>query len=161
MSWKLTSDNKKRLLGVCGLLFLIGAAASNSFWWPTLSTWIDITLQQRRSANASNDAHAGHDHGEEGHDDHAGHDEGTSLEVKAQALKNLGLTQQFLEPIALRDYRRTITVPAIVAAKPGRTQIRVSSPLSGVVKHVHSVTGEAVTAGELLFEVRLTLRGAS
>jgi multidrug efflux pump subunit AcrA (membrane-fusion protein) len=78
------------------------------------------------------------------------------LELNAQALKNLGLTQEYLQPIVLRDYKRTITVPAIVAAKPGRTQIRVSSPLSGVVTHVHAVTGEAVTAGELLFEVRLT-----
>lgn len=68
----------------------------------------------------------------------------------------IGLTQEYLQPIVLRDYKRTITVPAIVAAKPGRTQIRVSSPLSGVVTHVHAVTGEAVTAGELLFEVRLT-----
>ncbi len=78
------------------------------------------------------------------------------MELNAQALKNLGLTQEYLQPIVLRDYKRTITVPAIVAAKPGRTQIRVSSPLSGVVTHVHAVTGEAVTAGELLFEVRLT-----
>ncbi len=161
MSWKLISNHRKKLLAGSGLLFAIGAAASYSFWWPTMSAWIDATLQQRRSVNASADAHAGHDHAEGEHDDHAGHDheghdEGTSLELNAQALKNLGLTQEYLQPIVLRDYKRTITVPAIVAAKPGRTQIRVSSPLSGVVTHVHAVTGEAVTAGELLFEVRLT-----
>ncbi|MBN8604924.1 MAG: efflux RND transporter periplasmic adaptor subunit [Planctomycetes bacterium] len=161
MSWKLISNHRKKLLAGVGLIFAIGAGASYSFWWPPFSTWIDSALQQRKSANASADAHAGHDHSEGVHDDHAGHDhaghdEGTSLELNAQALKNLGLTNEYLQPIALRDYNRTITVPAIVAAKPGRTQIRVSSPLSGVVTHVHAVTGEAVIAGELLFEVRLT-----
>jgi membrane fusion protein, heavy metal efflux system len=154
-------DNNKKLLVWCCLLLAIGAAASYAFWWPTLSVWIDNSLKQRRTANAATDAHAGHDHSAGEHDDHAGHDhaghdEGTSLELNAQALKNLGLTPEYLQPIALRDYKRTITVPAIVAAKPGRTQIRVSSPLSGVVTHVHAVTGEAVTAGKLLFEVRLT-----
>ncbi|MFO0944154.1 MAG: hypothetical protein U0930_25880 [Pirellulales bacterium] len=144
MSWKLISNHRKKLLAGVGLIFAIERASS--FWWPPFSTWIDSTLQQRKSANASADAHAGHDHSEGAHDDHAGHDhaghdEGTSLELNAQALKNLGLTSEYLQPIALRDYKRTVTVPAIVAAKPGRTQIRVSSPLSGVVTHVHAVTG--------------------
>lgn len=161
MNWNSIFKHKKKFLTACSLVVGVGVAASYTFWWPTLSAWIDTTLHQRRSANASVDEHAGHDHGEGAHDDHAGHDhaghdEGTSLELNAQALKNLGLTPEYLQPIALRDYKRTITVPAIVAAKPGRTQIRVSSPLSGVVTHVHAVTGEAVTAGELLFEVRLT-----
>ncbi|MDX1925292.1 MAG: efflux RND transporter periplasmic adaptor subunit, partial [Pirellulaceae bacterium] len=114
-----------------------------------------------RASNAVVDEHAGHDHGPGEHDDHAGHDhaghdEGTSLELNAQALKNLGLTPEYLTPIALSDYKRTINIPSIVAAKPGRTQIRVSSPLSGVITHVHAVTGEAMSAGQLLFEVRLT-----
>ncbi len=38
--------------------------------------------------------------------DHEGHDEGTSLELNAQALKNLGLTQEYLQPIVPRDYKR-------------------------------------------------------
>ncbi len=65
MSWKLISNHRKKLLAGSGLLFAIGAAASYSFWWPTMSAWIDATLQQRRSVNASVDAHAGHDHAEE------------------------------------------------------------------------------------------------
>ncbi len=71
-------------------------------------------------------------------------------------MKNLGLDAQYLKTIALSSYRKTISVPAIVASRPGRTQLRVSSPLSGVVTHVHAVTGETVTSGHLLFEVRLT-----
>jgi cobalt-zinc-cadmium efflux system membrane fusion protein len=156
-----TKLNLKKLVGVGGIVLAIAVAATFSFWWPSVSKLVDQTLHQRRASNASPDEHAGHDHGAAATDehaghDHAGHDEGTSLELNAQALKNLGLSSDFLKPITLSDYKRTITIPAIVAAKPGRTQIRVSSPLSGVVTHVHAVTGEAVTAGELLFEVRLT-----
>ena len=161
MRWKFASLNMKKLIGYASALLVIGVGATYWLWWPTFSGFIDRTLQQRRAVNAPVDEHAGHDHGAEGHDghaghDHAAHDENTALELNAQALKNLGLTSDYLKPIALSDYKRTITIPAIVAAKPGRTQIRVSSPLSGVVMHVHAVTGEAVTAGELLFEVRLT-----
>ncbi|XZE35783.1 efflux RND transporter periplasmic adaptor subunit [Pirellulaceae bacterium SH501] len=160
MIWKFVLKYRKKLLAGFCLILGIGVAASYTFWWPTLSAWIDTTLHQRRTANASVE-NAGHEDGEVKHDDHAGHDhaahdETTSLELSTQARKNLGLTEEYLKPIELRDYQRTITVPAIVAAKPGRTQIRVSSPLSGVVTHVHAVTGEAVMAGELLFEVRLT-----
>ncbi|MEZ6075346.1 MAG: efflux RND transporter periplasmic adaptor subunit [Pirellulaceae bacterium] len=79
-----------------------------------------------------------------------------SIELTPQARLNLGLTEEYLQPIRLQSYQRTITVPAVVAAKPGRSQIIVSSPLNGVVTHVHAVTGEAVMPGELLFEVRLT-----
>lgn len=156
-----TKLNLKKLVGVGGIVIAIAVAATYSFWWPSVSKLVDQTLHQRRASNASPDEHAGPDHGAAATDehaghDHAGHDEGTSLELNAQALKNLGLSSDFLKPITLSDYKRTITIPAIVAAKPGRTQIRVSSPLSGVVTHVHAVTGETVTAGTPLFEVRLT-----
>ena len=69
---------------------------------------------------------------------------------------NLGLTEEFVKPIQLSDFRRTIGVPAIVVARPGRTQIKVSTPLTGVITHVHAVTGEAIKPGTLMFEIRLT-----
>ncbi|TWU49418.1 hypothetical protein Poly59_40330 [Rubripirellula reticaptiva] len=141
-----------------GLVVLIAAFATSSAWWPPLSRLIDQTLASQRAS--SDDEHSGP------HDDspgHAAHNESTaignataSLQLTPQALKNLGLTQDFLRPIELSTYRRSITVPAVVVAKPGRSSIIVSSPLNGVVTHVHAVTGEAVMPGELLFEVRLT-----
>ena len=161
MRWILSKINLRKLIGIGGIVTALAVAATCAYWWPTLSDLVDRTLKQQRASSANADAHAGHDHGagapddRRGHD-HAGHSESTSLELNAQALKNLGLSSEYLQPIALSDFKRTITIPAIVAAKPGRTQIRVSSPLSGVVTHVHAVTGEAVTTGELLFEVRLT-----
>ncbi len=126
--------------------------ATYSLWWPTFSSFIDRTLQQRRAVNAPVEEHAGHDHGAEGHEDHAGHDhaahdESTALELNAQSLKNLGLSSDYLKPIELSDYKRTITIPAIVAAKPGRTQIRVSSPLSGVVTHVMLLLAKQLLQG--------------
>lgn len=146
----------------------IAAAATYGTWWPHVAKTIDsIVHAQKHSTtddhgdhdHASHDLdHAGHDHAGSEHagHDHAGHTETQSLELTAQALKNLGLTADFLKPVQLSNYQRTISVPAIIAPKPGRTQIRVSSPLSGVVMHVHAVTGEAVTPGDLLFRVRLT-----
>ncbi len=85
-----------------------------------------------------------------------GHSDAESLELSSAAMRNLGLSDQYLKPLELSSYRRTITIPAVVVSKPGRTQIEVSAPLTGVVTHVHAVTGEAVVPGTLLFEVRLT-----
>lgn len=131
------------------------AGASSQWWWPNAK----LLLTGAKPSTDPGDEHghdeSGHDHSHEGHD-HAGHDEMSSLELTPQAMKNLGLAPESLKPIALSNYHRSITVPAIITARPGRTQIQVSSPLSGVVTHVHAVTGESVTPGELLFEVRLT-----
>ncbi|HRX82197.1 MAG TPA: efflux RND transporter periplasmic adaptor subunit, partial [Pirellulaceae bacterium] len=92
-------------------------------------------------------------------DSHAGaapNVQSAPLALTAQSRLNLGLTDDYLKPIELTTYSRSITVPAVIVPKPGRSQIVVASPLNGVVTHVHAVTGEAVMPGELLFEIRLT-----
>lgn len=130
-----------------GLLLIVIAIATFSLWSGPLSHWIDAWLTAGRptpdaesqTPNAS-----------------AGQGAVSSLDLTPQAIQNLGLTGEFLRPVELQSYRRTITMPAVVVAKPGRSQIIVSSPLNGIVTHVHAVTGEAVMPGELLFEVRLT-----
>ena len=162
-----------------GLLLLATAVLTYPQWWPALNGWIDGTIASRAGAppkagggethgtpadnhvHSGDHAHDGHGH-EHGHDheedehDHAGHSEGNALELTPQSLKNLGLTSEYLRPIELANFYRTITVPAIVVAKPGRTEIQVSSPMIGIVQHVHATSGEAVVPGGLLFEVRLT-----
>lgn len=142
-----------------GVVVVVAAVATYSAWWPPLSRLIDTTLASQ-GAGAGDEEQAGHD---ENAPDHVAHDEpaaggpaATKLELTPQALMNLGLTPDFLRPVELSTYRRSITVPAVVVAKPGRSSIIVSSPLNGVVTHVHAVTGEAVMPGDLLFEVRLT-----
>lgn len=155
------SKNWIRPLVVVGLVASIATAgATYKLWWPSVAAQIDsiVHAQKGVSSEAGHDHERDHDH-DEGHDhdhDHEGHSESQSIELTAQALKNLGLTAEYLKPIELANYQRTISIPAIVAPRPGRTQIRVSSPLSGVVMHVHAVTGQAVMPGELLFKVRLT-----
>ncbi len=106
------------------------------------------------SIGATVETHA-HDNAHS-HDDHNDIEIGGSVSLSDQAMKNLGLDEHSLKPIELEDYQRTITIPAVVVSKPGRTQLQVSSPLNGVVTHVHAVTGEAVTPGQLLIELRLT-----
>jgi multidrug efflux pump subunit AcrA (membrane-fusion protein) len=142
-----------------GLVVLVIGAVTFNRWWPAASHWASATIAARRSSTSSaHDSHgtesdpAGHDHGDHEHS----HDAGNSLELSPQAMKNIGLTEEFLTPVRLETYFRSITVPAIVVERPGRTRIQVSTPMSGAITHVHAVRGEAVTPGMLLFEIRIT-----
>ncbi|MDA8744395.1 efflux RND transporter periplasmic adaptor subunit [Rubripirellula amarantea] len=144
-----------------GLLAIVVAIVAAFFGWPQLSNFIDRTLASQKAPVTIGDTdHDEHAHDSHDHDSHGttgdGRDVGSSLELTPQAMNNLGLTLRYLRPVRLSTYRRSITVPAVVVAKPGRSSIIVSSPLNGVVTHVHAVTGEAVLPGDLLFEVRLT-----
>lgn len=149
-----------------GVLAAIAIAAF--YWQAPLMAWVGDTISsqsepagQKEQDHDSRD-HNSHDHGGHGHDDppHSSqlskYAEEDVLELSKEARLNLGLNQASIATIKLQDYTRAIQVPAVIAAKPGRTEIIVSSPLSGVVTHVHAVTGEAVKPGDLLFEIRLT-----
>jgi len=134
----------------CMLALAAITVATRAFWLPLLDA-------PQVAAEDSGD-HAGHDHEEEGHEghDHAGHDESSSLHLSEQARRNIGLSKETLQPIKLRVFTRTLNVPARVVELPGRTQVQVASPMTGVVASVHVVQGEAVAPGTLLFKVRLT-----
>lgn len=147
-----TVGRRPRLLA--GIAVLTVCAISAVWWWPRLTSWA-VTPLSGRSAQSADGVGAAHDHTVAHHDEHA-HAAADSLELSPAARLNLGLTAEYLQPVELSTYHRRITVPAVVTARPGRTQIQVSTPLTGVVTHVHAVTGEAVTAGSLLFEIRLT-----
>ena len=140
------------------LITLIGAAFfMRNAWCPAARDWAQRIVQGNRPTAAEQDDP---DHADEEHDDHAGHSHPhsavASLELSPQARRNLGLTPEYLRPVQLEDYSRSITVPAIVAERPGRTHIEVSAPLTGVVTAVHVVPGAAIEPGDLLFEMRLT-----
>ena len=49
-----------------------------------------------------------------------------------------------MQPLKLETFRRSITVPGILVERPGRTLAEVSTPMAGVITHVHAVQGEAV-----------------
>ncbi len=130
------------------LVLITTALLTHRKWWPRVSSF--VTTASSDGSHKEGD----HDHDDSRHNDsHAASDE---LELSEAARRNLGLTNEFLKPLALKPYRRTVTIPAVIVAKPGRTQVEVSTPLTGVITHVHAVTGETVTPGTLLFELRIT-----
>jgi multidrug efflux pump subunit AcrA (membrane-fusion protein) len=101
------------------------------------------------------DAHD-HDteHAEHDHEDHDHHDEeSAAIELSAQALKNIRY-----EPftVALGDYERKISVPGMIVERPGKSQIQVSAPLTGIVTRSYVIQGEAVAPDSPLFDLRLT-----
>ena len=148
-----------KLIGwLVAIVILIPAFSYRGTWFPVAEAWVKLTIgTYRQSGSATGHGHGvasepdAHDHG-----GHAGHDETTSLELSAQALLNLGLTPEFIQPVTLSTYRRSIRVPAVVVERPGRTRLQVATPMTGVIRHVHAVEGEAVKPGTLLFEIRLT-----
>ena len=75
------------------------------------------------------------------------------IELSPQALKNIAY-----EPltVALGSYDRAISLPGIVVERPGKSQLRVSAPLTGIVTRSYAMQGEAVAPGSPLFDVRLT-----
>lgn len=99
--------------------------------------------------------HAGHDHAGHAHgmQSHPGHDELSALELSKQAERTIGLKVRRIE---LKPFARSITVPAMVVERPGRSVVRVTAPLNGVVTSIDIVQGEAVTAGHPLLTLRLT-----
>jgi cobalt-zinc-cadmium efflux system membrane fusion protein len=141
-------------------LFLVLAAgyASRHLWWSRLSSGIEkIAGRSAAAINVhSDERHDDRAYGEASHEDHAGHAGNESLELSAQAMQNLGLTPEYLKPIRTGDYFKTISIPAMIVERPGRSVIQVSTPMTGVVVRVSAVLGSAVSPGAPLFQIRLT-----
>lgn len=134
-------------------LVVTGGYASRYLWWSRFSAKID-GLAGKSATSTDNHGEEGHDAHD--HDEHAGHSEHESLELSAQAMLNLGLTPEYLKPITTRDYFKTISIPAMIVERPGRSVVQVSTPMTGVVVQVSAVLGSAVAPGAPLFQIRLT-----
>jgi len=127
-----------------------GAAATLPVWLPMARARLaDWRPAPGRSNAAASGAQPGHDH------DHgqAGHAEASSIELSAQALRNISFQPLTIAPTA---FVRTITVPAMVVERPGRSQIHVTAPLTGVVTKIVPIRGAAVVPGSPMFDIRLT-----
>lgn len=135
------------------IVLLLGGALTFERWWPRAQEWVQAVIAQQRRYTSSGE------HGD-AHEPPGGpasaHQPTASLKLSPQALANIGLTVEYLRPVELRTFHRTITVPAIVVERPGRTRIEISTPMAGVITHVHAVQGEAVTPGAQLMELRIT-----
>ncbi len=74
------------------------------------------------------------------------------LEMGEKARKNLGLVVKAVRPT---DYWRTLTIPGIVADRPGVSDRGVTSPAVGVVAEIHAFPGDTVKPGQRLVTLRL------
>jgi cobalt-zinc-cadmium efflux system membrane fusion protein len=150
-----TNPLRNRLtLGIALAVLLVaslGAAVlTKDRWLPQLRSALG---QEALHNSAATDEHVGHDHGDAHNHGHEGHSESASIELSDKGLKNIGFEPYSIEPSA---YERTLTLPAIVVERPGRSQVHVTAPLTGIVTTIHAVNGEAVEPGAPLFELRLT-----
>lgn len=133
------------------LILVVGIAA--------IAAWAARTqrspLAPAASVRGENPKHTedAHEHGDEHNHEHAGHSEATSIELSERALKNIGFQPV---TIGLGQFERAVTLPAMVIEQAGRTQVHLTAPLTGVIKKVFAVAGEAVEPGSPMFELRLT-----
>jgi multidrug efflux pump subunit AcrA (membrane-fusion protein) len=127
------------------LVALAIVAALGATAWVTRAHWLPAATPHQAESDHHQNDHNGHEH--------ADHAEADSIELSEQALKNIGFQGV---PIELRDFERTVTIPAIVVEQPGRTQIHITAPLTGIVTEIDAVQGQAVEPGSRLFLVRLT-----
>jgi biotin carboxyl carrier protein len=150
---------KRRLaVSVAVVVAVAGAAAaylSRDGWLPEARRLL-AAAQKRLQDAESSQAPVHEEPGEAGV--HAGQNAAggageTSLELSEQAQKNVGLQ---LMTVQLQDFDRTISVPATVKDRQGRTEVKVSAPMTGIVIRIYPIRGEAVAAGQPLFDLRLT-----
>lgn len=123
----------------CLVIGAVATVASKGVWL----SWLPGESTAAATAEPSADPHAGHDHGTDV----------VMLHLSDTGLKNIGFQPLVIKP---QDYQSHLTVPAMVVERPGKSQMHITAPLTGVVEKIHSVPGAAVEENQPLFELRLT-----
>ena len=118
----------KRSLSVLVLLTMLGLsmAATRDHWLSLLARPLSTVDQ----------------HAEDRHD-HAEAPEGIVLSESAKM--SLGLD---LSPIFLKEYWRSLSVPAEVMEEPGHCEQGVSATIHGIILRIHAFHGQTVRAGD-------------
>ena len=126
-------------------VFATGVATGCYFYPKLMST----------TAEVGHDGHGhGHAHEDGAHHHHSGDQEREDhVKLTKQAFENIGLNMGTLER---SDYWKSLLVPAEVVEIPGRSNLSVSAPISGVVQTVKVLPGEAVGEGTLVCELTIT-----
>ncbi len=75
------------------------------------------------------------------------------MKLSPVAWKNIGLKTDVAKP---SDFVKFVSVPAMVVERPGRSQIEITAPMTGVVTQVFPVEREIIEPGTPLFQLRLT-----
>jgi cobalt-zinc-cadmium efflux system membrane fusion protein len=136
---------KTRRFATWGWLVLtLGAVAVALVFSPQWWRWATTATDQTESTAQINGAD---DHGD------AGHSEATSIELSENGLKNIGFQPKTVE---LGTFVKTISLPAMITERPGRSQIEIAAPLTGVITKIFPIHGAAVEPGGALFTMRLT-----
>jgi cobalt-zinc-cadmium efflux system membrane fusion protein len=76
-----------------------------------------------------------------------------SVQVSDAGLQNIGYQPT---TVKLAPFERSITAPAIVVERPGKSQVHVTAPFTGILTKINILQGQAVAPRSELFEVRLT-----
>ncbi len=150
----------RRQIGIVLVVVLLNAGMvalylTRDQWAPSVGRLLALASERLEGDTGHVEAVPGaeSDDPEHEHAEGAAGAEANSLVLSRQGEKNVGLR---LASIELRDFDRTINVPALVTERSGRTQIKVSAPMTGVVTRVYPIGGEAVTPGQPLFDLLLT-----
>jgi cobalt-zinc-cadmium efflux system membrane fusion protein len=138
--------NFVKLLGVLAVGALLGvmALAAKQKWQVAGAALVSGSPAGGKTTPA--DPHAGHNH------QHAAEGEERIVLTELgrwSAGVELGHAQR-------KPFERSVTFPGIVRTRPGRSVVKVPSPLTGIVTRVHRERGEAVVPGQPLFEIALT-----
>ena len=149
------------------IVFLAGAAGvvvlARGSWLPAAERLIahyapTSSGRPEDPAEQEQAEHAEDDHDDQDHAADAGrepydhqHDEAAALRLSKQAEANIRR-----ERVELRPFARTISVPATVVERPGRSKVQITAPFTGLVTGIHRVEGEAITPGMPLFDLQLT-----
>jgi cobalt-zinc-cadmium efflux system membrane fusion protein len=133
---------------ILAVAIIIAAGVTFKLWLPHVRSYF------AKETVAEVDSHEGHDHAGGGHDDeHPGHVEESAIEFSVTGLKNVDYQPA---TVALSTFERCIALPAMVVERPGRSQVYVTAPLTGVITRINPVEGAAVVPGSPMFEIRLT-----
>ena len=123
----------------------------------TRESWFSLlpgSLTESMVKLGPSESDSGHAHHTGGHAPHQHADEGDdTIELSAAACRNIRLQTT---KVTLQEFVRTVNVPAKVVERPGRSQVEVTAPLTGIVIRIHPLEGEAVMPGQPLFDLRLT-----
>lgn len=123
----------------------------------TRASWVSLlpeSLTEILVKPSPSKSDLGHAHHATGHASHQHADESDdTIELSAAACRNIRLQTT---KVALQEFVRTVNVPAKVVERPGRSQVEVTAPLTGIVTRIHPLEGEAVMPGQPLFDLRLT-----
>lgn len=131
------------LLGMAG-----GGYVTRQHWLPLLSG----PAAGNKDAGSKDKAAKQDDHSGHGYASHDGGDD-DSIELSEQAQRSIGLNPVVIE---LGSYERTMSVPGIVVERPGRSQVHINTPLTGIVTKIFPREGAAVTPGQPLFDLQLS-----